>query len=108
MQTATSSANRGPIVRRGPPGSASGRFVGHQLRLELRDLVPELQFALLQPPDRQFVRAGIALQPRDRGVEVAMGLAQFHQAVGHAGKVGGIVDAAHAPSIARRRRPRAG
>jgi hypothetical protein len=37
-----------------------------------------------------------------------MGLAQFHQAVGHAGKVGGIVDAAHAPSITRRRGPGAG
>jgi hypothetical protein len=37
-----------------------------------------------------------------------VGLAQFHQAVGHAGKVGGIVDAAHAPSIARPRGAGAG
>ena len=80
---------------------ASGRLVGYQQGFELGDLVLELELALLQPPHREFVRPGVALQPRDRGVEVAVRLAQFHQAVGYADMVGGVVDAAHATSIAR-------
>ena len=70
-------------------GEPSRRLVRHQLRLELGDLVLELELALLQPPHRQFVRVGIALQPRDRGVEVAVRSPQFHQAVGQAGRSAG-------------------
>src|SRR5690606_13799476 len=67
--------------------AALGRLVRDQRAFQPRDLVLEHQLALLQPLDRQLVVGDVALQLRDRGVEVAMLEPQFGQL---AGDLGGI------------------
>lgn len=68
----------------------SGRLVGNQSALYPLDRILELQLALLQPLDREFIGGDVGLQPRDRGVEIAMLGLQLDQALRHAGLFRGI------------------
>src|SRR3546814_14039374 len=68
-----------------------------QVRLQLRDLVLELQLAFLHPLDRQFVGLDVGLQARDRKVQVPVLELELDQLLVHDGVVGGF----HASELTR-------
>lgn len=89
---------------RAEPVAYSGRLIRNQRPFDPRDLVLQLQLALLQPLERQLVGLDVGREALDHGVQIAVFLTQFDHAPGQACKLGGIVRLAHGRSIARRRR----
>ena len=50
----------------------SGRNIGDELNLQLKDLILDLQLLLLEPPQLEFIVTGQGGEPVDHIVEIAM------------------------------------
>lgn len=71
---------RGARAARQHSGEQSGGYVRNQLNLQLKDLILDLQFLLLQAPQLEFVMASQRGESVDHVIEIAMLDLQFDDA----------------------------